>query len=250
MVREWKSAVLCRIAGESLSHDKPSVGVRFSYDRGSDVHNLEGKVSDTVYTLVKPQKKTTYRVKFEGPVRPIRTRVKWQDPSNPTCPHLPVSGSSTFPIPTPPTAKVRIVAKLSNDGDSHLRHESQNYQNFDQHMFQHFSGLNKVPPLHDVCPVGALVPQFYGYYVPQLKEDEVEGCVFFSSRVPDSLEGEEGKKVVQGYLSPIVLLEDCGSCIGLSKLSDDEGYVNLVHWHYIWCEVCLRTVPQSIPGSN
>ena len=252
MEERWKekSAVLGRIGGECI---KPSVGVRFSYDGpgggpDSDASVQEGNVSDTVYMLVEPQKQTTYPVKFEGPVRPIQTTVQWQDPSNPTCPHLRVSGSSNLPNPTPPTAKVRIAAKLSNDGDTHLGREAQNYQNFDQHMFQHYSGLNKVPPLHDVCPVGALVPQFYGYYVPQLKEDEEAGCIFFSNRVPvktqvDGVEGQASKKVVQGYLSPILLLEDCGSCITLNELGYDDGYVDLVHARYAY-------VPYRIPGSN
>jgi hypothetical protein len=101
-------------------------------------------------------------------------------------------------------------------------------------MFEHYSGLNKVPLLNDACPVGALVPQFYGYCVPQLKEDEEEGDIsLFSPRVMTQVDGvpveEESKKVKQGFkLSPILLLEDCGTCITRSDLSDDEGYVNLV----------------------
>jgi hypothetical protein len=217
MEERWreKSAVLLRIVAEI----NPSIGVRFSYDGGPGVH--EGKVGDTVYT-VEPQK-TTCHVKFEGPVRPIRTTVEWQDPSNPTCPHL----SSTSPIP--PTAKVRVVAKLSMNGDQHLDRETRNYQDFDQHMFEHLSGLNKVPRLNDLCPVGALVPQFYGYYVPQLKEDEEKGSALLSSGAKMQINVlEEESKVKQGYLSPILLLEDCGTCIKKCDLSHDEGCVNLV----------------------
>jgi hypothetical protein len=117
-----------------------------------------------------------------------------------------------------------------------LDRETRNYQDFDQHMFEHFSGLNKVRPLNDPSPVGALVPQFYGYYVPQLKEDEEEGSVLYSSSAKMQVDGaaEEKPKVIQGYLSPILLLEDCGTCIERSELSLDEGCVDLVHATYAY----------------
>jgi hypothetical protein len=215
MEGRWKekSAVLRRVVDET----RPSIDVRFAYDGSPDVH--ESKVTGNVYT-VNPQQ-TTYQVKLEGPIRPIRTKVEWQDPSKPTCQHL------LSRLPIPPTAKFRVVAKLSLCYDRHLEREARNYQDFDQHMFEHWSGLNKVDPLHDLCSVGALVPQFYGYYVPQLKEDEEEGCVHFmvpGVKSDTGVEGVEGKtKIIRGYLSPILLLEDCGKCIfPVEDLSADE----------------------------
>jgi len=91
---------------------------------------------------------------------PIRTNVVWQDPMCPTCKHI------VPPEPEPPTVKVRVVAKLSNERDEHLARESKNYQRFERHMFEDRSGLNVLLPVL----VGALVPRLYGYYVPE--EDE------------------------------------------------------------------------------
>ncbi|RDB22951.1 hypothetical protein Hypma_009907 [Hypsizygus marmoreus] len=149
--------------------------------------------------------KMEYRLEFEGPVRPIRTAVAWQDPLHPTCEHI------TPPPPVPPTVKVRVVAKLSIQGDGHLEQEATNYQDFDRHMFEHWSGLNVMPPMHDPFPVGALVPQFYGYYVPEEEEDVEMG------------EGDDTASTKErGYLSPILLMEDCGRPVQVSDLSIDE----------------------------
>ncbi|KAG5637639.1 hypothetical protein H0H81_003864 [Sphagnurus paluster] len=119
-----------------------------------------------------PQRQVTargsreYRVEFEGRVRPIRTTIAWQDPKHPTCEHV------KPPPVVPPTVKVRVMAKLSNNGDSHLVREARNYQRFEKHFFEHWSGFNVLPPMHDPVPVGALVPQFYGYYEPVPESEE------------------------------------------------------------------------------
>lgn len=147
--------------------------------------------------------KLTYKYVFEGPVRPIKTTVGWQDPRHPTCEHLP-----RLP-PAPPAVKVRVVAKLSKEGDGHLKTEADNYQKFDRHMFENWSGLNVVPPIHDPVPVGALVPQFYGYYTPPEADTEEK-------------KGSQGR--IRGYLSPILLMEDCGKYRSTSTLTMDEKY--------------------------
>src|SRR6202035_889936 len=66
----------------------------------------------------------------------------------------------------PPTAKVMVVAKLSFRYDSHLEVEASNYWSFPSYLFEHYNGYNIVPPLAAPAPVGAVVPQFYGYYKP------------------------------------------------------------------------------------
>ncbi|RDB22907.1 hypothetical protein Hypma_009825 [Hypsizygus marmoreus] len=145
------------------------------------------------------------RLEFDGPVRPIRTTVGWQDPLHPTCQHI------MPPPPVPPTAKVRVVAKLSIRGDEQLEQEATNYQDFDRHLFEHWSGLNVMPPMHDPFPVGALVPQFYGYYVPEEEEDVEMG------------EGDDPASAYErGYLSPILLMEECGRPVHVSDLGIDE----------------------------
>jgi hypothetical protein len=66
----------------------------------------------------------------------------------------------------PPTAKVMVAAKLSFRYDSHLEVEASNYWSFPSYLFEHYNGYNIVPPLAAPAPVGAVVPQFYGYYKP------------------------------------------------------------------------------------
>jgi hypothetical protein len=134
-----------------------------------------------------------YTLHPEGPVRPIATRIPWRsadEPYSTACSHTYIRN------PYPSTTKVRVIAKLSIAGDVHLEAEAANYQKFPAHFFEHWNGYNVVPPLHDPTPVGAVVPQFYGLYEP---------------------EEEHGK-----YLSPIMLLEDCGVPLDPEELSVDD----------------------------
>jgi len=123
--------------------------------------------------------------------------VKWQDPSGPKCIH----GCMRSTDPVPRTATVSVAVKLSIEHDAHLEREAKNYQLFPSHFYEHWNGYNVMPPLHNPVPVGALCPQFYGYYTP---DDPTDG----TSR-PD-------------YLSPILLLEHCGSQIIPEDLNQDD----------------------------
>ncbi|KAF8881986.1 hypothetical protein BD779DRAFT_1544303 [Infundibulicybe gibba] len=147
----------------------------------------------------------TYRVsssrprvvlKYEGPTRTVNVDLKWQTPGTgePLCAHLQAIQDAN---PVPPTAKVRVTAKLSIQHDNHLAREAKNYQKFPDHFFEHWSGYNVVPPLHDPVPVAPLVPQFYGYYTPT-------------------------EKSKAEYLSPILLLEDCGTPVVTKQLDMDD----------------------------
>ncbi|KAF9233295.1 hypothetical protein BU15DRAFT_54086, partial [Melanogaster broomeanus] len=89
------------------------------------------------------------------------------------------------------------------ENDRHLAREAQNYQKFPEHFFQNYNGYNIVPPIHDPVPVHALVPQFYGYYTPGP-----------GSEVPTVM--------MRLYLSPILLLELCGSPIEPDNLPIDD----------------------------
>ncbi|KAG6882736.1 hypothetical protein C0992_010816, partial [Termitomyces sp. T32_za158] len=159
----------------------------------------------------------TYRVEYVGPVRPIRTTVEWQDPMHPRCPHI------MAPSDVPPTAKMRVIGKLSLKHDEHLVREAANYESFEKHMFQHWSGFNVLPPMHDPVPVGALVPQFYGYYVPESDFDDVKYNDHEGEKVEDK-EGEDKRvnRKDSGYFSPILLLEDCGSPVDPDELTHDQ----------------------------
>jgi hypothetical protein len=45
-----------------------------------------------------------------------------------------------------------------------MKMKTSNYARFSIHFLKHWTGLNTIPPLVEPVPVGALVPQFYGYY--------------------------------------------------------------------------------------
>ncbi|KAK0477395.1 hypothetical protein IW261DRAFT_1421096 [Armillaria novae-zelandiae] len=123
-------------------------------------------------------------------VRQIDIDVQWQCPGM-YCEHENHGSNKT-------TFRTLVSAKLSFKHDDQLRHEAKNYQKFPAHFFQHWNGYNIVNPLHDPTPIGAVVPQFYGYYVPEKGDDEEE------------------------YLSPILLLEDCGLPIDVEDLDIDD----------------------------
>ncbi|KAG5641724.1 hypothetical protein DXG03_004383 [Asterophora parasitica] len=160
------------------------------------------------------------RVDIEGYVRPIGTNMTWQDSMHPTCEHL-------NPRPeVPPTVRVRVVVKLSNPDNLHLERGATNYQLFPRHMFETWSGLNALPPMHDPFPIEALVPQLYGYYVRQPEEDDGEDFVADEGGdeeddEKETLQGEGDTKWRKppcattrepiGYLSPILFLEECGT---------------------------------------
>ncbi|KAG5647168.1 hypothetical protein DXG03_001123 [Asterophora parasitica] len=246
--------------------------------------------------------KSCYRTELEGRVRPIRTNVPWQDPMNPTCEHV------KPPPEVPPTVRVRVVAKLSNYGDDHLKNEADNYQMFARHMFETWSGLNVLPPMHDPVPLGALVPRFYGYYVRQPEDDDDEGLVEDEGGdeedeggdeedeggdeedeggdeedeggdeedeggeeeddKEEKLEGDEkeakpeegdGEKKPSkaprvtkreriGYLSPILLLEKCGTEVNPNELTLDQrnevtSFMYRFHFEgWAHCSVYLRNI--------
>ena len=103
------------------------------------------------------------RLVYEGPVRIIRTTVGYQNLARGGhCVHL--SEQDRFKHPLRIT--VRVTAKPSMQGDDRLERESLNYQVFPNHFFQHWNGYNAVSPLNEPVPVGALVPQYQGHYVP------------------------------------------------------------------------------------
>lgn len=156
----------------------------------------DGGGPPVMYTIDPPQ--IIHTATYEGPVVKVFPDVHWQNPERgPYCSHIQESqGCEKVPL----TAQASVVAKLSRQHDSHLAQEAENYQSFPTHFFEHWSGYNILPPLHDPVPVGALVPQFYGYYVPEKNQ------------------GDESSP----YLSPILLLENCGIPIDAALLNRDE----------------------------
>lgn len=134
-----------------------------------------------------------------------RTRelYKLKEQHAPYCEHLDDG------IPRPKTAKVSVTAKLTMPGDSdedheqHLLNEAWNYMNFPDHFFEHWNGYNIIRPCQDPLPVGAVVPQFYGYYSPD-------------------------KSCGKGFKSPILLLEHCGKQANMKSLTLEERYKSFI----------------------
>ncbi|KAL1744186.1 hypothetical protein HDZ31DRAFT_39187 [Schizophyllum fasciatum] len=68
------------------------------------------------------------------------------------------------------------------------------------HLSQHWSGFNIRKPLRAPTPLGAVVPQCFGYYVPEKGEGD-------------------GR-----YMSAILLVEDCGDQVEEGKLNEDDRH--------------------------
>ncbi|KAJ7579277.1 hypothetical protein C8J56DRAFT_796605, partial [Mycena floridula] len=134
------------------------------------------------------------RQTYKGPARFYDVPVHWQDPYNavggPCCEHLEQKRAHV-----PMTHKFKVVAKLSKEGDHHLEREAKNYQAFPDHFFRHYSGYNIMKAINAPFPIGPLVPQFYGYYKPEPSEK---------------------------YMSPVLLIEDCGVPIIVDDLNIDQ----------------------------
>ncbi|KAI0046803.1 hypothetical protein FA95DRAFT_1519847 [Auriscalpium vulgare] len=157
---------------------------------------------------------TSLTATYTGPVRRVSPQTPWQHVGKPTCAHRMTDTAL-------PSATVSVAAKLSLEGDAHLAREARNYQAFPRHMFEHWSGYNVLPPLHNPTPVGAVVPQFFGYYVPEDGDGESSSSEEETSGGAPDADVKEKRKL-KGYLSPIMLLENCGRPIDPRSLNADD----------------------------
>ncbi|KAJ7123191.1 hypothetical protein C8R44DRAFT_582115, partial [Mycena epipterygia] len=108
------------------------------------------------------------------------------------------------PLETDSNGHVAVVAKVAvprREAREFLHHEAAVYNAFPEHLAQEFSGYALVPGVKYPVPVGAIVPKFFGYYIP-----EHAGYDVGNTAEP----------------SPILLLEECGSPIEPQNLSHDN----------------------------
>ncbi|TEB31038.1 hypothetical protein FA13DRAFT_477175 [Coprinellus micaceus] len=208
------------LSGEVVEMVDFSRGVDVSIitSSGDDILNEDGE--EVVYEIL--PRRIEIKNEYRGPLRVIHTGIKYHNPQNGSlCRHLAEEEPASL------TANVAVVAKLSHPYDDHLQHEAKTYQEFPMHFFQHFTGFNQLRPLRDPFSVGALVPQFYGYYVPE----EGNKPMIFDKKVSGSgAPGEAGRamwketKLKYEYRSPIMLLEHCGRVIpsNVRDLSIDD----------------------------
>ena len=98
-----------------------------------------------------------------------------------------------------PGGKVTVVAKTAFCRPEHrsfLHSEAKIFSSFPNHLSEEWCGYNVVSPLSWPVPVGPVVPKFYGYYMPV------------------------GEK--KGSLSPILLMEECGTPVDPRKLTPEQ----------------------------
>ena len=98
-----------------------------------------------------------------------------------------------------PDGKVTVVAKTGFPDDEHrsyLHNEAKIFGSFPRHLSEEWCGYNMVSPLSWPVPVGPVVPKFYGYYLPT---------------------GED-----KDTLSPILLMEQCGTPVEPEELTPEQ----------------------------
>lgn len=104
-----------------------------------------------------------------------------------------------------PDGDVTVIAKFAFLEDKHRKLLENEWKIFAglsdksrRHLQQEWCGLNLVSGLRRPVPIVPVVPKFYGYYKPEMHEGATTD------------------------LSPILLMEDCGSPIQVEQLTPDE----------------------------
>jgi len=118
---------------------------------------------------------------------------------------------------------VSVVAKVAFQGAQArelLANEGKIYPQFKDYMSDEYCGWHLISPwMKTLVPSGAVVPKFYGYYVPVDPEAPMDS---------------EGQPISRKGRSPILLIEECGSPIDAQTMSADdraECYSLLVRLH-------------------
>jgi hypothetical protein len=181
------------------------------------IHDPDGRVSGTVSTKDVVYYKRVYPE--PGFHSEENTRFDSRDPqhighlyltrqSRIGCGHHSNVYRASFRLPAPLEAglhgHVSVVAKVAvprQEAREFLYHEAVTYNSFPDHLTQEYCGYALVPGVKYPVPVGAVVPKFFGYYVP----DHV---------------GYDAGNIDEP--SAILLLEECGSPVDPQNLSHDN----------------------------
>ncbi|KAI0329808.1 hypothetical protein GY45DRAFT_1324614 [Cubamyces sp. BRFM 1775] len=122
-----------------------------------------------------------------------------------------------------PTGQVTVAAKLAFPhctAHALLHNEARTYHAFPEHAQQEYCGYNIVPPCHYPVPIGPIVPRFYGFYLPVDKDGN------FTDEF--ALHGKEHSRCTEDgacrvpWISPILLIEECGEPIKPEGFTADE----------------------------
>ncbi|KAJ7476960.1 hypothetical protein B0H11DRAFT_2031403 [Mycena galericulata] len=172
------------------------------------IHDPDGRVSGTV-----PTKDVVYYRRIFPALDPGSERNSGADSghlyltrqSRLGCGHHSNVYRASFILPAPASGRpMGVVAKVAvsrREAREFLHHEAAAYDAFPEHLAQEFCGYALVPGLKYPVPVGAVVPKFFGFYVPE-----------------DS--GYDAGNITEP--SPILLLEECGNPIDPHNLSHDN----------------------------
>ncbi|KAI6101879.1 hypothetical protein F5141DRAFT_1008706 [Pisolithus sp. B1] len=241
--------------------------------------------------LLKPQSNSTQKQATPSSIsssegltvfRVYCPNLRWQTPADPStrCSHSVFRTNHLIPC----TSTFQVAAKLSIRHDSYPSREAQNYQAFPDHLFQHWNGYNLIRPIHNPVPLHAVVPQFYGYYIPieevalstsgkstveidkEKTTAEAAADTIHTDKIPDE---NTSQSQPPPYLSLILLLEHCSQPVHLSSLSegdreecaslclrfDQAGWLHesialrnvLVSQAYPHSDLSSMTVPNAIP---
>jgi hypothetical protein len=95
---------------------------------------------------------------------------------------------------------VSVAAKLCKQGEESLmNNEAKLYAGFKKHLAEEWCGFNKVDGVTQPVRAKAVVPKFYGYYLPEKQHDDEPW--YFSLGSPILLLEECGRPVEPGYLT-------------------------------------------------
>lgn len=119
---------------------------------------------------------------------------------------------SSLRLPRPLAARspnnlVTVAAKVSlarRSARELLVNEAETYNAFPKHLMEEWCGYNLVPGLRYPVSVGAVVPKFFGYYIP------------------DFVGYDDNDPCHPAQASPILLLEECGEPVAPWDFSIDE----------------------------
>lgn len=115
---------------------------------------------------------------------------------------------TTFKSASARPGTVLVAAKMAvqqRNARELLASEAATYNSFPQHLSEEYCGFHRVKYMRSLTPSCAVVPKFYGYYVPVCKEHEQQ-------------DGDRKQKFAWQTRSPILLMEDCGRPIEVKEL--------------------------------
>ncbi|KAI0761349.1 hypothetical protein BD413DRAFT_486168 [Trametes elegans] len=152
-----------------------------------------------------------------------------------------------------PTGQVTVAAKLSYQrctAHGLLRNEAKVYDSFPKHIQEEYCGYDIVPPCRFPVPATAVVPKFFGYYLPVNERGDVldnhhDNC-------------SEDNPCDVDWPSPILLMEECGNPVEPSKFTVDQRtecfslilrlhYLEIIQGSFYVRNIMIQPGPLSVP---